>query len=225
MRSGGGDQVILAVDAGSPIVSTAVASQGELLGERSRRSRRSSQDLVRMIDQLLSGAGLEPRDLTGIVALRGPGSFTGLRVGLATCLGLHQSLGVPATTLTTFEILASLAARENQVVLAAVESIRQSWLVQTFRTADLPEPLGQPRTISAHQLALEEVDQVIGFGLTALASPGGRDFRATILEPPPLAAPALALRHRQPSEWDPSGLVRPLYLQALAATPQSATAS
>ena len=102
-------RLILAVDAGSPIVSAALARDGKILAERQSPGRKSSQDLIQMIDALLAEADSRVSDLEGILALRGPGSFTGLRVGLATCLGLHQALGVPATTLTTFETLASLS--------------------------------------------------------------------------------------------------------------------
>ena len=69
-------RAILAVDAGSPVVSTAVASDGRVLAQRQGPGGRSSQGLVQMIDALHSDVGLEIGDLEGIVALRGPGSFT-----------------------------------------------------------------------------------------------------------------------------------------------------
>lgn len=208
---------ILAVDTGSPVVSAAIAKNGEVLVERQSPSGRSSQGLVHMIDALLADAGEKVGDLGGILALRGPGSFTGLRVGLATCLGLHQALGVPATTLTTFETLAAVSPEMDLTILAAVESIRQSWLVQAFRADVVPESLGEPRIVSTDDLAAENVDLVIGFGLGNISMPAARAFRAPILEPPPLATHALILQQRKQEEWDPSGLVRPLYLQALSA--------
>lgn len=208
---------ILAVDTGSPVVSVAVARNGEVLAERQSPSGRSSPGLVPMIDALLSDVDSEVGELGGILALRGPGSFTGLRVGLATCLGLHQALGVPATTLTTFEALAAVSPEANLTVMAAVESIRQTWLVQTFRTDVVPDSLGDPRIISTDELAAERVDLIIGFGLGDISMPANQAFRAAILEPPPLASHALILQERRQGEWDPSGLVRPLYLQALSA--------
>ena len=126
-----------------------------MLAERQSPSGRSSPGLVPMIDALLSDVDSEVGELGGILALRGPGSFTGLRVGLATCLGLHQALGVPATPLTTFEALAAVSPEANLTVMAAVESIRQTWLVQAFRTDVVPASLGDPRIpsrVSAHEL-------------------------------------------------------------------------
>ena len=73
------------------------ARVAEVLAERSMEIDRSSGRLLEMIAEVLAEAGAKPADLGGVVALAGPGSFTGLRIGLATALGLHQALGVPAT--------------------------------------------------------------------------------------------------------------------------------
>lgn len=221
-RSESDSPTILAVDVGSPVVSVAIGRNGEVLAERQTPSGRSSRALVQMIDALLSDVDTEVGGLGGILALRGPGSFTGLRVGLATCLGLHQALGVPATTLTTFETIAAVCPENNLTVLAAVESIRQSWLVQAYRTDVVPESLGDPRIVSTEELAAERVDLVIGFGLSDISMPSKRAFRTPTLEPPPLAGHALILQEHKQGEWDPSGLVRPLYLHGLSA-PQPPT--
>ena len=70
---------------------------------------RSSAALLGLVDEALAAAGLGPRQLAGVIALRGPGSFTGLRVGLATALGLHESLGIAAGVYPTHLVLAMLA--------------------------------------------------------------------------------------------------------------------
>lgn len=216
-------RLILAVDAGSPIVSAALARDGKILAESQSPGRRASQDLIQMIDALLVEADSKVSDLAGILALRGPGRFTGLRIGLATCLGLHQALGIPATTLTTFETLASLSPERNQVVIAAVESIRESWLVQTFRSDVVPEPLTEPRSVSTEELVVGGADLFIGFGLREIADPKQPEFRDQVLAPPPLAGHALRLLARKhAAEWNPAGLVQPLYLQAPAAKPPAA---
>ncbi|HEX2164131.1 MAG TPA: tRNA (adenosine(37)-N6)-threonylcarbamoyltransferase complex dimerization subunit type 1 TsaB [Thermoanaerobaculia bacterium] len=99
---------ILAVDSASPVVSVAVAVGGAVRAERAVEIGRSSERLLAMIDEVLREAGVDgPRGLAGIVALAGPGSFTGLRVGLATVLGLHQATGVPAAAVPTLPVLAA----------------------------------------------------------------------------------------------------------------------
>ena len=99
--------LLLALDTGSPTVSVALASGGALVAERAVSMERSSVQLLGLIRDVLDEAGARPADLTGVVALRGPGSFTGLRIGLATVLGFHQALGVPATALETLRVLAA----------------------------------------------------------------------------------------------------------------------
>jgi tRNA threonylcarbamoyl adenosine modification protein YeaZ len=173
-----------------------------------------------MIDALLSEVDAEVGQLGGILALRGPGSFTGLRVGLATCLGFHQALGIPATTLTTFEALASLSPERDLTVLAVIESIRQTWLGQSFRAGNVPEPISEPRSLTDDELAAHDADVLIGFGLTDHPRRATRAFKGELLNAPPLASRALVLRDRKQDErWDPSGLVQPLYLQGASATP------
>jgi tRNA threonylcarbamoyl adenosine modification protein YeaZ len=98
--------LLLALDTASPTVSVALARGPELLGERSIAMERSSALLLALVHEVLSEAGARPADLAGVVALRGPGSFTGVRIGLATVLGLHQALGMPATALETLRVLA-----------------------------------------------------------------------------------------------------------------------
>jgi len=95
-------------------------------------------------------------------------------------------------------------------------SVTERWVV--------PESLGDPRIISTDELTAERVDLIIGFGLGDISMPANQAFRAAILEPPPLAGHALILQEHRQGEWDPSGLVRPLYLQALSAA-QPATAA
>jgi tRNA threonylcarbamoyl adenosine modification protein YeaZ len=98
--------LLLALDTASPTVSVALARGPELLGERSIAMERSSALLLALVHEVLTEAGARPADLAGVVALRGPGSFTGVRIGLATVLGLHQALGMPATALETLRVLA-----------------------------------------------------------------------------------------------------------------------
>ncbi|HEV7515153.1 MAG TPA: tRNA (adenosine(37)-N6)-threonylcarbamoyltransferase complex dimerization subunit type 1 TsaB, partial [Thermoanaerobaculia bacterium] len=90
---------VLILDSGSPLVSVAVGRGSAVLAARAMEISRSSALLLAMVDAVLGEAGLEVAALSGVAALAGPGSFTGLRIGLATVLGLHQALGLAATTL------------------------------------------------------------------------------------------------------------------------------
>ena len=108
---------LLALDTGSPLVSVALARDGAVVASRSIEQERSSVRLLEMVQEVLTEAGIGVRDLGGIAVLRGPGSFTGLRIGLATVLGLHQALGVPATAIPSLPVLAASAGERKEIVI------------------------------------------------------------------------------------------------------------
>src|SRR5688572_11573573 len=96
---------VLALDTGSSLASVALLAHGRL-SERTAPQRESAAPLLQLIQENLDEAGLGVRDLDAIVALAGPGSFTGLRVGLATTLGLFQSTSIRAGAIPTLAVLA-----------------------------------------------------------------------------------------------------------------------
>ena len=81
----------LAFDTATSVATAALVRDGEVLGERASRAVRVLEDA----DELLREAGLEPSELGGVVVGTGPGSFTGLRMGLAAARGLAFALDVP----------------------------------------------------------------------------------------------------------------------------------
>jgi tRNA threonylcarbamoyladenosine biosynthesis protein TsaB len=208
--------LLLAIDAASPRVSVAVGRGRELIAERAVEIERSSSRLIDLIAEVLAEAGARPADLGGVVALRGPGSFTGLRVGLATALGLHQALGVRATAISTLHVLSSLA--EGPVV-AAVDALRGEWSVQAFN------PLSDMQLLPGGEIPRlfpGGTGTVVGFGVSRLAGiPGGPGWPegVRLLEAGPLAGAAVRLAASLALDWDADLLVRPLYSRPPAITP------
>lgn len=80
-------------------------------------SRTASAELMPAIERLLHHAGLTLRQLQAILVVNGPGSFTGLRVGLSTAKGLSHASGVPLYAVSRLAVLAHLAARPDALVL------------------------------------------------------------------------------------------------------------
>lgn len=213
--------LLLALDTGSPWVSVALARGDELAAVRAAPMERSSNQVLEMMREVLAEAGARPADLGGIVALRGPGSFTGVRIGLATAFGFHQALGIPATGLSTFEALSAAAAAAEAppgaVVLAAVDALRGDWSVQAGSGAPELVPAGQIPALFDRLGAPANGRVLAGFDLDRLVWPAGIR-RFTPGPERPLAAVA-ALRAADPSMvWETGLLTDPLYSRPPAVT-------
>lgn len=77
-----------------------------------------SAQLIPTLAMLLQKHGLAPADIGGLVAVSGPGSFTGLRVGLSAIKGLAEVLRVPIATVSVLEALAISSGREGRIAAA-----------------------------------------------------------------------------------------------------------
>jgi tRNA threonylcarbamoyladenosine biosynthesis protein TsaB len=104
--------LVLAFDTATPVATVALVRAGEVLGERLSRAVRVLADA----DELLRSAGLGAADLDGVAVGTGPGSFTGLRIGLAAARGLALSLGVPVAGVSTLDALATGAGGALPVI-------------------------------------------------------------------------------------------------------------
>jgi tRNA threonylcarbamoyl adenosine modification protein YeaZ len=217
------DPLVLALDTGSPLTSVALARGGAVLAEEAVERASSSDSILAVIDAVLARAGAAPRDLGELCVLRGPGSFTGLRIGLATALGLHQALGVRVAAMPTLRVLAEAAASDvrGARVIAVVDALRGQWFAQSFarsaaNDAEL-EALGPPEIVDAAALASLGPATIVGFGAGSIAFDSATP--SVSIEPPPLAATAARLA-RSWSVWDPSLLIEPLYLRPAPTTPK-----
>lgn len=210
---------ILVLDTGSPRVSVAVGRAGHAVSERAVELGRSSALLLDLIREALEEAGVAPADLGGIAVLRGPGSFTGVRIGLATALGLHQALGVPATGIPSLQALAASAEGTAGKVIAVVDALRGEWSAQAF-VADQPvtDEVLLPGA-AVPRLAGDGPARVIGFGAAKLAELPGWPAEIPVVEPGSLAPAAVRLASAPDLVWDPGLLTRPLYSRPPAITP------
>lgn len=98
---------VLAVDTSSSVAAVAVLDEKELLGEYILNHKKThSQKLVPMIDQILSSLELKTEDIDIFAAATGPGSFTGLRIGITTIKAMAFALKKPVVGIPSLDALA-----------------------------------------------------------------------------------------------------------------------
>ena len=115
--------MIIAIDTATETASVAIAHpEGRIAAELTwKAGRNHTMHVHPTLRHVMMLAGITTNDLTGIVATRGPGSFTGIRIGLATAKGLAQGLDVPIVGVGTLATAAYGAVHLGRPVWSVVE--------------------------------------------------------------------------------------------------------
>ena len=201
--------IVLALDTCLTACSVAVSDGGRVLAHASEVMARGHQErLAPMARAVMAEAGLPFAALQRIGATVGPGSFTGLRVGIAFAKGLAAALTIPAAGVGTLE---ALAAEASGLVFAAVDARRDQIYLQAFedgRALSGPEPLGlEAAAARAAAIAQGRPATLVGSGAALLAP---LVPKAKVL---PLEGADARQVARLAAARDPAPL-RPLYLRA-----------
>ena len=150
VRTEPGQPIVLALDsAGSGCSVVVGAGETVLAAERCATARGQAEMLLPLVDVVMRRSGLSRLALDIVGATVGPGSFTGIRVGLATALGIALATGVRPVGVTSFEAVAAGLSREVRewgasFLLVALESRREELYIQLFDHASCPagDPMG-----------------------------------------------------------------------------------
>ncbi|HET6972316.1 MAG TPA: tRNA (adenosine(37)-N6)-threonylcarbamoyltransferase complex dimerization subunit type 1 TsaB [Phenylobacterium sp.] len=201
--------MVLGLDTCLAACSVAVLDGDRVLAHLSEPMARGHQErLAPMAQAAMAEAGVAFADLARIGATVGPGSFTGLRVGVAFAKGLASALGVPAVGVGALE---ALAASAPGLAAAVIDARRDQLYLQVFEDGEAlmaPDvlPVGTAAARLA-ELAMGRPLSLVGSGALLLASsaPG-----ATILVPEGCDARIVARLGGQ----RPPTPIRPLYLRA-----------
>src|SRR5580692_652144 len=133
--------LLLAIDTCGPSGSVALGRipgrDLEILGQTELAGRTYSATLVSAVADLLSSDGLELRNLDAIVVVNGPGSFTGVRVGVSAAKGLAQGAGIPVVAISRLEVL----SRKSGVPSAALDAHRGEVYLRLEQTGSTPVEL------------------------------------------------------------------------------------
>ena len=186
----------LAFDTATEVATSALVDDGEVLGERFSRA----QTLLEDVDALLRQGGAHPRDLDVLAVGIGPGSFTGVRIGLAVAHGLALSLDLLGAGVSTLDALAAGAPG----ALPVIDARRR----EVFTLVG-----GVPAVLAP-------ADLEITAGTTCVGD-GARRYRAVLEEkgalvPPDgdeLHLPRARFHARLAGELGPVEAIEPLYLR------------
>ena len=218
---------VLAVDTTSERESVALADDSVVLGEvRRRQAGRPSVHVLPALEFLLQSAGLRAADVEAYAVTLGPGSFTGVRVGISTVQGLALAGGRPCLGVSTLDVLARQIEGEAPLLVPMVDAARAAQ-VFAARYDEAGRPLGEPESVSPAAFARALA------GPAAFVGDGAERYRAEIAAAKPdalfpprdlfLAATlaGMAEARLRAGEGVTPAALRPLYLRAADVRPSS----
>lgn len=164
-------QLLLAMDTATRRASVALCRGEEVIGEDSQEVTTHSEGLIALIDRILRRGGHTVHEIEAVVCGRGPGSFTGLRIGLATAKGLCLATGKPLVCISSLLPLALAAAEaggDERWIVALLDARRGEVYAGLFRGGKPrgAEVVRQPEAL-ADWLPPEEPLLLVGDGALA----------------------------------------------------------
>ncbi|MBE3555747.1 MAG: tRNA (adenosine(37)-N6)-threonylcarbamoyltransferase complex dimerization subunit type 1 TsaB [Firmicutes bacterium] len=143
---------VVAFSTATDVLAIGVAENGQLLAESNLSGRLHSERLMRQIAHLLEISGLVPAQLDAVGVTNGPGSYTGIRIGIAAAQGLAYAVGCPAVGLSTLWAMAASSQAEG-LLLSAIDARRGNLFAALFqRTAGQVIRLQEDTFLPASQL-------------------------------------------------------------------------
>lgn len=142
--------ITLAMDTSSPVGSVALARDGELLG--TKQFREPATHLVALghaVEELLQETALSPHEIDRIAVVMGPGSFTGLRIGLSFAKGLHAARRIPLLPIDALRLLALPWLSQGARVCAMIDARRGEVYAAAYESASGEDQAGDPA--AAHE--------------------------------------------------------------------------
>ena len=149
--------LIFALESSAKPASAAVCSDGELLGQYFQNNGLThSRTLMAMAESLLINLGISISDIDMIAVSKGPGSFTGVRIGVSAAKGLAWGLGKPVCGVSTLEAMAYQTQEENALICPVMDARREQVYNALFTWSDgTLTRLREDRAIALDDLASE----------------------------------------------------------------------
>jgi tRNA threonylcarbamoyladenosine biosynthesis protein TsaB len=168
----------LTIDTTTKITALSLAESGKLIGEGFLHTGKThSERLIPMLDQLLNAADWKLRDLDFIGVVRGPGSFTGIRIGIATAQGLAQVLGIPLMGLTSLDVLAWAGKNRQEETVVILDARKNEYYYARYRWREQQKELtAEPQAITPEHLLEELRKNKQKFYFVGDAVPGAQEY-------------------------------------------------
>lgn len=116
--------LILSIETGTDICSVALANDGELMALReSDEGRDHAKKVALFVDELLRETGVQPSDLDAIAVGKGPGSYTGLRIGVSFAKGMCYALNIPLISVGSLDALTEVAREDFDAGIIDLEDV------------------------------------------------------------------------------------------------------
>ncbi len=146
---------LLAVDTATESCGAAVLADGRIQAELSlNHGETHTKHILPAIDEVLCLAGVSLTEIDAFAVTRGPGSFTGLRIGISTMKGMAFATGKPIIGVSSLEVLAYQAEGDSRLVCPVIDARRHEIYWRVYRrSVDTLTPLTSERVGSVEQLA------------------------------------------------------------------------
>lgn len=147
---------MLGIDTSTLVCSVAVVTPDSMLAEYNLHVKKThSERLLPLIAEMLRAIGLAPGDLGGVAVAVGPGSFTGLRIGVVTARALGQALHLPLAGISTLAGLAAQFSHFPGLISPILDARRNQVYNAVFRPGERLERVTADRALSLNELLLE----------------------------------------------------------------------
>jgi tRNA threonylcarbamoyladenosine biosynthesis protein TsaB len=215
---------LMAIDTATPICGVAIVYHGSVeVAVRLDTGQTHTRTIMDTIRSSLRFCGVDLRQIDGFAVTQGPGSFTGLRIGISTVKGLAMAMGKPMIGVSTLEALASQAPAECELICPMIDARRKEVYWALFRRQK-----GELETLITEQVgpaekAIERID-----GACCFIGNGAVAYRST-LEPlaqnhcqwvsddksrmSPAAVARIGWRLFQSGQWVDPAHFAPVYLR------------
>jgi tRNA threonylcarbamoyl adenosine modification protein YeaZ len=154
---------ILGIDTSTKFLSLSVAENNDCIGVfNDKGTIRHSSLLVPAIEKLLKKSALALKSVDAIALSIGPGSFTGLRIGVATCKGINLALGIPIVAVPTLEAVAyNFRDEKERLLCPLIDAKKQKVYTCFYKTNPLPNRGGSEKVRRVSDYMLLDIDSLL----------------------------------------------------------------